>query len=300
MISLLFLSAVFAIANASLQVTCRAAGGLILTNGGDVWQVASVFSFPGMPVNGWHTLASHRSQWPVHVVNNSHGGCTITAIAETYTLVRTVNVDETSTTVTVTDKFQSTSAFPLGIAFDNLIEGTENMDDCPIEKWNVHYPNLTASACINVGGKYVMSWSPSFGHSVFSNRGTVSVFNDPPFNPSIFFAGRHTGLGVVTTDEHLRLLLTMSKRNRTGHFGNYGFGLRPRAQHTFTWSFVAVHDNDYYTFINAVRRAAIPRYTVYGGAWLPYDKVLRWPTDELRTYLSHFGVKVMMIRCKLY
>ena len=281
----------------SLNVACRSGGGLTLTNGDDAWTVASVFSFPGMAGNGWHRLSSDRdvSSWPLHA-NNSRGGCAISASAETYTLVRTVALDETSSVVSVTDNFQSTSPFVQGIAFDNLISGTENVNDCPIEKWNMHYPNLTASTCIDVGGKYAMSWSPSFGHSVFSNGGTTGVFNDPPFNPSIFFRGRNAGLGIFTNDERFRLLLTMSKQNRTAHFGSYGFGLRPRAAHTFTWSFVAVNDNEYYTFVNAVRRAAaVPRYTIHGGAWLPYDKVLAWPREELQTYLAHFGVKLVIL-----
>ena len=153
---------------------------------------------------------------------------------------------------------------------------------CVLRQWNSHVTEL-GSTCIDVGGHYNLSHSASFGwmkfydghgtgqHDrlpmtflgcdafshlsrlgcVFNRRrcGSGPVYNDPPFNPSLYVRGVRSGLGAVALDDWMRRGLRMHKANRSGFWGVHQFGVPAGAAVTYSWAlFPTINSTDYCAF----------------------------------------------------
>lgn len=259
--------AVRTIATPLFSVTLGDGGGFTVTRGGQSYAVESTFSYPQMPADGWNALRvavdpSPREEWQV-ASTTAADAFDITARGPWYALRRHVAVRDDH--ILIQDTFTNTSVEDVAIAFDNKVTSGQQ----PRE--------------INVGGKYVSSRFP------YNAR-------YPSKNPTIFIAGPAGGIGLVALDDYYRLQYALKQDGRAAWFENRSFGLASGDSYTFEWALYPTATDDYYDFINLVRRDHVKPVTIEGGcAFLAYQSVLEWPREVLADWLRHRHAKIVIL-----
>jgi hypothetical protein len=251
--------------------------------GGDTWSLAFAAAGTGA-----------ASAWTARQL--SGGGCELTAtVGGSYRLQRRAT-PAVGGFFELVETFTNLGAADVVLWFEVNITAAAEPPGCEQRQWNSHVTEK-GSTCIDVGGRYNLSHSASFGWMKFyDGHGTGPVYNDPPFNPSVFVRGRRAGLGAVATDEWMRRHLRIHKNGSAGFFGAHNFGVPAHSAVKYTWAVFPTNSTDYYDFINLARAATVPAYTVHGpGAWIPYDFANGWPTAKLRTLLRALGTKTAIL-----
>jgi hypothetical protein len=278
----------------SSPLRCGSAGSgdLEISIGSDRWVVA--FSAAG---------TSADTAWEA-VPGGAPGSCELrAAVGESYSVRRQVAGLESGRGWQVTETF--TNLHPdqdIALWFDNNITSGSEPADCEQRQWNSHVTTV-ASSCIDVGGRYNLTHSGSFGWMKFyDGKGTGPVYNDPPFNPSIYVRGARSGLGAVPAmeDDWLRRQLRIHKRSRSAFFGVHAFGVPANKTVDYTWTLLpTANSTDYYDFINIARAETVPAYQVGAnggaGAFVPDVFANDWSTEALKSLLSALAIKTAVI-----
>jgi hypothetical protein len=87
-------------------------------------------------------------------------------------------------------------------------------------------------------------------------------------NPTVFLRNETGSLGIVTEDDVLGLQLNMIRKSNSVQFGTEHFGLEPNKSYTVEWTLYPSKSNDYFDFINRLRRDWNVNFTIpdnFGG-----------------------------------
>lgn len=274
------------LAGAATQLLhCDVDGTMSVAVGADRWSLD--YAGAGLNASTWDVVAT------------PDGGCDLTAtVAGSYRLQRRARL-ETGGTITITEVFTNLRSSDVALWWEVNITGVDAEPAfCVQQQWNEHVTEV-ASSCIDVGGRYNLTHSSSFGWMKFyDGHGTGPVYDDPPFNPTVYLRGPKNGLGLVALDDWMRRGLRMHKAARSAFWGVHNFGVPASSTVNFSWALFPTPNSSgpdaYYDFINAVRDATVQPLTVKGpGAFIPYDFAQTWPTEKLRTLVRALGGKHM-------
>jgi len=249
--------------NFSVQVT--QSGGLLVTAGRETYAIESNFSYPNMPPERWNTLGvsgGGRGEWNMTLTQRDNG-FQILGTGRYYRLRRTVTIEQDH--LRIEDAFTNLTDDALGIAFDNRVRPTR------------------PPAQLHVSGPYKQTHYPY-------------VPSDPAWNPTLYFAGDRAGLGIVALDDFYRLQLALKRDGDAAWLENRSFGLPPHDTYTFVWAVYPTASADYYDFINAVRRDAVPNYPLEGScAFLEYELPTLWPKEKMADWLKQRAAKMVIL-----
>lgn len=242
---------------AGATVTVSPGGGLQVERGGDRWAIESAYSYVRDGGMGWNHLsclpvASGQPGWAPAV--STEGGLQVTAAAADYRLDRRLRVE--GARVTVTDSLTNTTDQLLGVAVrhDAIVQG---------------YPRQILLNGLETAG---------------SGPGRL------PENPTLFVAGTAGGLGVLAEDDAMRLQMSTAAGTNTATMENRRLGLSPGETYTLQWAIYPC--DDYWAFVNTVRRDWDVNFTV-DGPWDFFD-VRRLAGAEGRA-----AVKALLARKRL-
>jgi len=251
----------------NFSVQLKNGGGFALEKGRKTYTVESRFSYPLMPGENWNVLAvtdknANGGEWKWNA-SPKKNGFAIEATGKFYRLQRNVSLKNDH--IVIADTFTNISDGDIAIAFDNKVS------------------SLSTPQAVNIAGIYKKSYFP---YSPLA----------PSANPTIFLDNETSGLGLVALDDVYRLQFSLKKDERSGWFENRSFGLPAGDSYTFEWALYPTASNDYYDFINAVRRDWVPTTRIEGGAaFLPYNAPMLWPRKEMAQWLRDRNAKLVIL-----
>lgn len=253
---------------AAYTLTKHQGGGFSLKVGSKNWDFTTALSFPNAGFNmldqSETTGFGEQVDWKVNM--NPLG--LIKAIGSTYRVDRTIRTFPEK--VTISDTITNTQQIPLGLIVRNEVslKGVENTP-------------------VRLAGS---------GDLVFNGRS----FNDyySPGNPTVYAESTDHGIGIIAEDDVYR--------NQAKLYVNPGYGgtpmagiktemlrLPPGESYTLVWSVYPVQGNDYFDFINLVRKNWDSNILT-DGPWLwgytgdliykssPYLSVLEKPAYKIK------------------
>lgn len=243
-------------------------GGFSLTVNGEVWQVQSLWYWPNKGINilGMGKGATAEKQWQPQTVQVDANTYRISASGASYRLERTVKL--------LPDHIDITDDFTNLLDADTPIVGrTLVISSLPLED-------------IYAGG--VLRISP---------EGTLGF---EPQNPTVYLGGKKSGIGMMAREDIMRSSVSMFW-NRKGAFPFAGFELwhhvlPPKGKCSLRWTIVPTEDNDYWRFVNTMRRTLDTNFTIPGLAvFVSTSHPLRKMTDEeLRDYVKVRGIQFFL------
>jgi hypothetical protein len=242
-------------------------GGLLIKNGKSTFAVESNFSYPNMKAESWDVLTATDSKkqsadWMWHATQEKNE-FDIDGAGKYYRLHRKISIGTDH--VLVSDTFTNTSQNDVGIVFDNKVTP------------------LQTPVTIHRAGIYKKSYFPYDSDA-------------PSANPTIFFAGKNEGLGMVAVDDYYRLQLALKEDASSGWFHDQNFGLPPGDSYTFKWAIYPTKSGNYYDFINKVRRDDVKPSCIEGGlAFLIYDSPIKWPREKMAKWLKDRNAKIVIL-----
>jgi len=213
-----------------------AADGAIELAGGKpgVIRLPGAFSQVGGGFNALGMKETASKLWKPGITRISDSKFTVKAATENYRLERTVEL--VNGRIKVADRLINTTGESVGIRYRQAVDFT----------------NFDLPRC-RMGG------NPGHG------------LNHEPAaeNPTLFIEGEKSSLGLVVEDDvartHVRFYYDEQKKE-CGFYDDV-FMLKPHAQYTVNWSIYCNPGNDYYDFINRVRRDWNTNYTIRGPVY---------------------------------
>ncbi len=244
-------------------------GGIRIDLGGDRYFIASSFSYPG-PTIGFNrldpdTLAGEAGWRPcIHKVDEKT--VRIEGESQQYHLARTLSLRGGK--LRVTDQFTNKTDAPIGVLISNSLA----------------IPGFPRPGTYFLGGRE---------NQYVPVTGTAE-------NPTTFVAQGHSSLGIVAEDNIHRLQLILSRRTNVFDLTVGHFGLDGRRAYTLEWTIYPRPHQDYWAFINEVRRDWNVNFTVLGpfafdrleekrktriiniGPWIDYNTARGSPANNTR------------------
>jgi hypothetical protein len=112
-----------------------------------------------------------------------------------------------------------------------------------------------------------------------------------PENPTVFWANGDMGMGLVAVDDVYRVHSELYLKDNVAGIDDPYFAIAAGETYTIKWSLYLVKSNDYYDFINAIRRDWEVNFTLHGfGAFFRVGKT----QSEYMEWLDTTGVKYPM------
>jgi len=234
-------------------------GTLLIQVEATKYNINTNFSYPHMPANGWITFPDNA--------NLTGQSCTTTTLVfknDFYQVCRTITQNEYR--LEIADTMENLTNDDLAIAFDNIITA-ENPDS----NEKIYVSGVT--------GNEIHSCPES-----------------PSSNSTMFFSQEHNGLGIVMVDDFYRLQATMKKNSHQTILENRSFGLPSKTSYTFQWTLYPMSSNDYYHFINTVRRDWKVNTELRGNILLascPHKELgdITTPIELFKSYYDKLGVR---------
>ncbi len=251
-------------------VETDACGGLLVRAKGREFPVLSEFSYPGGGFNALGRPAGNDRQaepaWKPTVEQLSPAQYRITAAGKYYRLVRCVAAEPNR--VVVRDTITNKTGEPLGILVRN---------------------GLGSLAGVS-GDRFVAGY-----------RCGGEVIDRPvKTNPTLFVPGRDMGLGLVALDDVFIVQSLATTRGDSAALHTDTFALDKNASYTLEWAVYPTGSDDYYDFINQVRRDEGRNGTVDGAMGF----VTRGPNDRRSiptpADLAMRNLKYLLIHCLSY
>ena len=233
-------------------VRVDAGGGMEVQTGSEGYRIESTFSFPGERI-GFNALGgttpSGEMSWRPAVRRLPDGAVCIEAAGRFYALERTLRIEKDR--IAVTDRLRGLSHDDVGVIVAHRVRCDAGCEEI-----------LIAGA-------------------------PAARVDECPTNPTIFFSGPESRLGVVAEDTLSRLQFAAAVSDGEGGFSLLRLAVRPGAQRVLRWALYPLGtDRGYFDFINRVRRDWKTNFTVKGPFdFAPSMKVWQDP-DRLRAYLE--------------
>lgn len=248
---------------AGYEVKFDAGGAMQLQRNGDLYNIESLFSYPGEKI-GYNAFALHDSfsqhpQWKPVVRRTKGDTVTATARCADYEVQRSVSIVDGK--IRVRDTFKNLKAQPTGIIVENAITAPTPYQTC------------------------LLGGAPE-----------ISAANRTE-NPSLFVKSAKSSVGILIEDNALRLQTSMDTRPNRAAMRDAHFALPANGSYTMEWTLYPQPENaDYWTFINQVRRDWKVNFTIQ-GPWTFFHvqrnaKLLDDPV-ALRAYLKRKNLKIV-------
>lgn len=256
-----------AMSNSNFSVQLSRGGGFLIKVGSNSYSVESNFSYPHMKPSHWNAMtvvgeANISEGWRWQAKRNG-AETEITATGTYYQLHRKIEL--LADRIVISDTFSNTSRDDIAIVFKNMVVPQQ------------------APQKIYIAG--------TSGASRLPNNS-----DGPSANPSIFYKGTSSGLGIVALDDFYRLQLSIMREGDKGIFYDKNFGLPPGRSYTFKWAVYPGHSSDYYSFINAVRHDYVTPVRIDGGlAFMPYNFATSKPRALVAKWLAERSAKIVIL-----
>ncbi|MGQ9731389.1 MAG: hypothetical protein ACUVX8_08955 [Candidatus Zipacnadales bacterium] len=243
-------------------VMCTPLGGVLLTLGGEQWQVESAFSDE---VGRWNTLSTlgppeGGETWTVQTQPQGEG-YVVEARGRDYTLQRTVTPHPEY--VEVVDRVTNTSGRDIALLQRHEVVLAEG-DDI-----------------------YLCGLHPPKGTGVISE----------PSNPTTLVIRRGGQVGIMPADDVLRAHSeNYAEAGRAGVRDQHG-ALAAGATQSYTWQIYPSTTVGYYRLVNAIRRTLGVNFTIPGGVCFldPREPFLSMSDEELGAWLDSKNAKYVNI-----
>ena len=153
--SLLLLLQVAAAQGPAAWLRCEnGTGAMAVGVGADHWSLRLAFAGAGTTTSSWEATPT------------ADGGCTLaTTVAGSYRLLRRAQ-PKPGGEIVVTETFTNLRPADIALWFEVNITAQAEPPGCVLRQWNSHVTEL-GSTCIDVGGRYNLSHSASFGWMKF-------------------------------------------------------------------------------------------------------------------------------------
>jgi len=183
----------------------------------------SIFSYPygGFNKLGKEAGKYNEKEWRVKVKKNTSSEGEILAKGKYYSIERKIKINSNS--ILIEDNIKNLTSEDIGIIFSNYI----NFENLPL--YYARMAGLTSQS--------------------------LNFYNCPQ-NPTIFYPLKNSGIGIVANDDVYRnhgLLFYDIDKKITG-IEDRNFCLGPKSVYKISWSVYFVQSEDYYDFINLVRK----------------------------------------------
>ncbi|HWB54960.1 MAG TPA: hypothetical protein VG722_12230 [Tepidisphaeraceae bacterium] len=247
------------------SVTVSSCGGFVIRSGDDRWKVDSSFSFPGKAI-GYNDLATSRSAgaapWQPDVSSDKNNAIIVKALGRPYySILRTITIHNNR--LDIHDTLTNICHQDVGVLIKHTISAVQ----------------LT---------------SPAFICGVPQQHGDVSS------NPTVFASQKSSHIGAIAEDNIFRVQFEAETSSNQVALGLNHLAIRPGASVTLDWAiYMFPGRDDYWTFINQVRRDWDVNYTIPGPEnWFnvfrePYVTILP-DLSKLEAYLKRDAVKVVL------
>lgn len=220
----------------------------------------SAFAQPG---GGWNYLSSAGEKsasgdWHPEIRNVSGNTWQINASAGSYAVQRTITLN--GNRFDIEDNITNKSNEDIAVRFFN--EWLFNSDYVP--------------TCM-IGGN--------------PNQSLNNISS--PENPTMFFPLKESGLGITVNDDVYRNhAVFYYNDNRAAGMKDDSFALAAGKSYKIAWSIYAVASDDYYDFINQVRKDWGANYTLQGPIyWTTYEPMAVMSGNEIRSLIGDFNAK---------
>jgi hypothetical protein len=252
--------------NKGFSLSIFQGGGFLINIGEDKYLVESKFSYPYMKEGKWNRFSisdvKGEDEWGIKI-EKIRDGLRIKGEGKFYSIVREI-VDK-KTHLLIKDTFSNKYSDDIGVVFENRVT--------PID--------IPEKICL--AGEYKKTYFPYSPPNVSKN-------------PTIFIGGKNKGLGMVALDDFYVLQLSLKQEGKSVYFLNQNFGLPSGDSYTFEWALYPVNTNDYYDFINLVRKDYIPSYKIEGsGAFMFYNMPIIWSKEEKKKWLEQRNAKIVIL-----
>ncbi len=216
------------------QVAVGSNGGMSINVGGETHYLESMFSYsavPTMKFNNFSVAAADNDKgWSVTVKQVNANTVSIIGKGREYIVERTIR--NAGHRLNVSDKITNISKHDIGMAF---------------------YQSVARSGIQIGNGSRLAGQSENTQPGHFART-----------NPTAFSAGVNGGIGLVAEDTISRQLIDMRKVGNFVRMGSNGMGFAPGKSKTLHWAIYPTSSNDYFAFINQVRKDWRVNYTVPG------------------------------------
>ena len=202
------------------SLAIREGGGVTLETGGDTFFIESRYSRPATPVMRFNRLGVDRADgWTATVSKPDEKTLVVTAEGDGLKLERTLTAD--AGRVSVTDRLTNVG------------------ESDTATRW---YTTLSTAG------------PPKGGYRLAGQTAADRVEAFGTKNPTVFIRGESGSLGAVVEDDISRAQLSLEATNCEPMFGSRGLGLAAGHTETVVWTLYPSPKDDYWDFINRVRR----------------------------------------------
>lgn len=120
-------------------------------------------------------------------------------------------------------------------------------------------------------------------------------------NPSVFLASskNNTGVGLIAQDDVFRVQNIQYCKDEKAGIRSDTFALSPGEARTVEWSIYMTPSNDYYDFVNSVRRDWDVNFTIDGGFSLSLNMYAEYDKEKAGRHTDNLGLTAETL-CVLY
>jgi hypothetical protein len=224
----------------------------------------SIFSYP---YGGFNKLGKEKSkdnekEWKVDIKKNTSLEGEIFGKGKYYSIDRKVKL--TSESILIEDSIKNLTSEDIGIIFSNYI----NFENLPI--YYTRMAGLTSQS--------------------------LNFYNCPE-NPTIFYPLKNSGIGIVANDDVYRnhgLLFYDLDKKITG-IEDRNFCLGPKSKYRISWSVYFVQSEDYYDFINLVRKDWGSNIKIEGPIYfINYRSIVDFTDEDLKKLIDDKNAKYIV------
>ncbi|MCM8807471.1 MAG: hypothetical protein NC926_05940 [Candidatus Omnitrophica bacterium] len=246
-----------------LEITKQ--GGIKLKFQNNYLLLESIFSYPDGKFNklGKDISSENEKEWEIKIKKNTKTEGEIYAKGKFYSINRKIKLN--SKNVLIEDEITNLTSEDIGIMFSNYID---------FENLPVYFARM-------------------------AGRTSQSLNNlNCPVNPTIFYPFKNSGIGIVANDDVYRnhgvLFYNLDKRITGIRDDNFCLG--PKKSYKISWSVYFIDSDDYYDFINLVRKDwGSNNITIDGPVYfINYSSVLSMSEEELRKWIEHKKAKYIV------
>ncbi len=224
----------------------------------------SVFSYPygGFNKLGKEIGKDNEKDWEVKIRKNTTKEGEIFAKGKYYSIERKIKLNSES--VLIEDYIKNLTSEDIGIIFSNYI----NFENLPI--YYARMAGLTSQS--------------------------LNFYNCPQ-NPTIFYPLKNSGIGIVANDDVYRnhgLLFYDINKKITG-IEDRNLCLGPKSEYKISWSIYFVESEDYYDFINLVRKDWGSNIKIDGPFYfVNYRSIVNSTEEELKKLIDDKNAKYIV------
>ncbi|MBR6372913.1 MAG: beta-galactosidase trimerization domain-containing protein [Victivallales bacterium] len=221
------------ISNGQTQVSVTRSGGLIIERNGEKYMYSSAYSYPAPEKMRFDrfsmAVSKNRPGWEP-VIEKRGSSIVITAATADRKVIRTLQFNKDGM-LEITDAITNTSSEDIGV----------------YSYFNVLSPNVIKPNDLYFGGMQGITAETGVGA-----------------NPTLYIKGKESGFGAMALDDAFRCHLELAKVASNSAELRNAAGIKPGETYTQKQLVMLTRQNDYFEFINTLRRALDMNRTLDG------------------------------------